>query len=309
VIVDAHHHLWDPAARAYPWMTGAELAPLRRPFGVSDLRAVAVPAGVGATVVVQAVGSEEETRWLLRCAESSDGLIAGVVGWTDVSRPGVGDRIAALSDARLVGLRHQVHDEPDPSWLLRADVVAGLSAAAAARLTYDLLIRPRELPAAVALARRLPELRLVVDHGAKPEIAHGGWEPWSSGLAELAACENVWCKLSGLVTEARLGGWREDQIERYIDRMLGLFGTRRLLFGSDWPVCTLAASYQEVLELARAAVGGLSASERDAVFTANALEFYGLGTSPRTPSAPLEAESGSAALSSAISSHASTPAT
>jgi L-fuconolactonase len=279
VIVDAHHHLWDPGRRDYPWMTG-DLEVLRRPRGLDDLLAVTGPAGVRATVVVQATSSEEETADLLRQAAASDGLVAAVVGWVDLTAPDVAERIDALrageGGERLAGIRHQVQDEPDPQWLLRGDVRRGLEAVAAAGLVYDLLLLPPHLPAARRLAAGLDGLALVVDHGAKPPIAAGGWEPWSSDLAALAAHERVHCKLSGLVTEARWVDWRGAGIERYADRLLELFGPARLMFGSDWPVCTLAASYAEVLDLARGALAGLGDDERDAVLAGTAERFYGL---------------------------------
>ena len=205
MIVDAHHHLWDPAQRDYPWMTG-DAATLRRPIGLGDLRATVEPLGVGATVAVQAASTEEETVELLALAAGSGGLVAGVVGWIDLTAPDAGERLAALEAApggeRLVGIRHAVHDEPDPGWLERADVERGLRAVARAGLPYDLLLFPEHIEVAVRVAAAIPELALVVDHGAKPRIAAGEREPWSSDLAALAAHEQVHCKLSGLVTEA-----------------------------------------------------------------------------------------------------------
>jgi L-fuconolactonase len=277
VIVDAHHHLWDPALRDYPWMTGpaARLAERR---GLEELHAVTEPAGVGATVAVQAAMTEEETTWLLGLAARSGGLVAGIVGWVDLEAPDVADRIAALragdGGEHLVGVRHQVHDEPDPEWLDRETVRRGLRAVAEAGLAYDLLLFPEHLKPARRVAEALPGLALVVDHGAKPPIAAGGWEPWSADLAALAAHERVHCKLSGLVTEARHDAWREDGIERYAARLLELFGPERLMFGSDWPVCTLAASYAEVLDLATSTLG---TGERDAVLGETARRFYSLG--------------------------------
>jgi L-fuconolactonase len=281
VIVDAHHHLWDPARRAYPWMTGP-FAVLAERRDVAALRAVAAPVGVTATVAVQAAHDEDETRdLLLAAAAASDGLVAGVVGWTDLAAADVAERLAALRAApggeRLVGIRHQVHDEPDPpGWLARADVRRGLQAVAAAGLVYDLLLFPPHLRAATALAAELPELALVVDHGAKPPIATGGWEPWSSDLAALAALPNVTGKLSGLVTEAPWDAWRTAGVERYAARVVEVFGPERLMWGSDWPVCTLAASYGEVLELARTAMSGLSPAEQAAVLAGTASRVYGL---------------------------------
>ncbi len=280
MIVDAHHHLWDPAARAYDWMAAEPLAPLRRAFGPEDLRAEVEPLGVTATVAVQAATTEEETAWLLAVAAEPGSLVRAVVGWVDLTAPDVLDRIDALREGEggqlLAGIRHLVHDEPDPEWLLRPEVLRGLRAVAAAGLRYDLLLRPPHLPAAIRLAAVVPELPLVVDHGAKPEIADGRWEPWSRDLASLAGHERVHCKLSGLVTEARWDAWRSDGIERYTDRLLELFGPARLMLGSDWPVCTLAASYREVLELAHTAVAGLSDDERTDVLGRTAARFYGI---------------------------------
>jgi L-fuconolactonase len=279
VIVDAHHHLWDPARRDYPWMTGDADA-LRRPFGLGDLRATVEPLGVGATVAVQAASTEEETVELLALAAESDGLVAGVVGWIDLTAPDAGERLAALQAApggeRLVGLRHAVHDEPDPDWLGREDVGRGLRAVAQAGLPYDLLLFPQHLLPAERIAAAFPELALVVDHGAKPRIAAGEREPWSADLAALAAHERVHCKLSGLVTEADWLHWPAQSVESYAGRLLELFGPERLMFGSDWPVCTLAASYAEVLDLARAVIAELSAAEQEAVLAGTARRFYGL---------------------------------
>jgi L-fuconolactonase len=174
-----------------------------------------------------------------------------------------------------VGIRHQVQDEPDPAaWLARADVRNGLRAVAAAGLVYDVLIFPPHLPAARALAEALPELPLVLDHAAKPQIAAGAWEPWSSDLGALAEHGQVSAKLSGLVTEAAWDGWREAGVERYAVRLLEAFGPERTLWGSDWPVCTLAASYSEVLALAERALAGLDAAGRAAVLSETAARVY-----------------------------------
>jgi L-fuconolactonase len=281
-MIDAHHHLWDPARRAYPWMAGAALDPIRRPYTVDDLRAVTKAAGVHATVLVQTVSSEAETEEFLATA-AAEPLIAGVVGWVDLTAPSVADRLSAFRGP-LIGIRHQVEAEPDDDWLLRPPVVAGLGAVASAGLAYDLLVRVGQLPAAASLAARLPQLRLVLDHAAKPAIAAGEWEPWASGIAALAAHENVVCKLSGLVTEADWSGWEVGHLRRYVDHVLEVFGPSRVLFGSDWPVCELAASYELVLDVAVALTGGLSDAERLAVFEHNARRVYGLDADGETSS-------------------------
>jgi L-fucono-1,5-lactonase len=278
--VDAHHHLWDPGRRSYPWMDES-VAAIRRPFTLEDLDAAAGPHGFGQTVLVQAVSSVEETRELLAVAAAST-RVSGVVGWVDLGAPDVADALAALRAApgghRLVGIRHQVHDEPDPGWLLRDQVLRGLAAVASAGLAYDLLVRERELPAARTVARRLPELPLVVDHLAKPRIRQGVTDPWAQELAALARQPNVACKVSGLVTEADWDTWTAAQLAPYVRRAAEAFGPERLLFGSDWPVCLLAAGYAEVVAATEEALelAGLDPAERDAVFGANARRRYRL---------------------------------
>ncbi len=273
-MIDAHHHLWDPSRRAYPWMTGAALDPIRRPYTVDDLRAVTKAAGVRATVLVQTVSSAEETREFLAVAEEEP-LIAGVVGWVDLIAPDVASQLASL-EGPLVGIRHQVESEPDDEWLLRPDVLRGLAAVSEAGLVYDLLVTPAQLPAAASAAAQLPELTFVLDHAAKPPIAAGEWEPWAGAVAELASRENVHCKLSGLVTEADWAAWHVGHLQRYVAHVLEVFGPSRMLFGSDWPVCELAASYEVVVDTAVELTGALSDTERLGVFEVNAGRVYGL---------------------------------
>ncbi len=277
MIVDAHHHVWDPAARRHAWLDG--FPALNRRFGLADFEQASAPEGVTASVLVQVLASAAETEEFLALA-AAGGTVAGVVGWADLTSPAVADEIARLrarpGGGRLVGLRHLVQDEPDPDWLRRPDVRRGLQAAAAAGLAYDLLVRPVQLPAALAVTGDLDGVRFVLDHGAKPAIASGTREPWAAQISDLAARPNVSCKVSGLVTEAG-PGWQPAQIAPYIDHLLDRFGPGRLIFGSDWPVCTLAASYAGVIALAREALGGrLGPAELDAVFAANAISAYGL---------------------------------
>jgi L-fuconolactonase len=277
--VDAHHHLWDPARRAYPWME--EGWPIRRRFAAEDLDAAAGPCGFERTVVVQTVPSVEETEEFLAVAAASP-RVAGVVGWVDLTAAGVADALAALaagpSGAALVGIRHQVHDEPDPDWLAREDVLRGLEVVAAAGLVYDLLVRERELPAALLAVERLPQLAFVVDHLAKPRVREAVTDPWAARLRLLARHQNVSCKVSGLVTEADWNRWTTGHLTPYVRHAVDAFGPERLLFGSDWPVCLLAASYAEVVEAAAETLerAGLDSGEREAVFGANALRTYRL---------------------------------
>ena len=278
MIVDAHHHFWDPARADYPWLTD-DLASIRRPFGPSDLAPMLASEGIEATVLVQTRSSEDETREFLATAAAVP-FIRGVVGWVDLTDPAVEDRLAAMRGAaggeRLVGIRHQVHDEADPRWLLRADVMPGIAAVGGAGLAYDLLVRTRELQAARTLVAALPDVRFVVDHLAKPPIRVGDLGEWSAGVAAFRGLPNVWWKLSGLVTEADWTGWRPADLRPVVDHVLEVAGPDRMLFGSDWPVCLLAAGYPQVVAAARELTAGLSDVERSAIFGESARTVYRL---------------------------------
>jgi L-fuconolactonase len=279
MIIDAHHHVWDPASRAHAWLD--RLPVLQRRFGLDDFGQVSAPLGVTASVLVQVLADTSETREFLALAAASD-VVAAVVGWADLTSPDAADQIARLRElpggGHLAGIRHLVQDEPDPDWLDRPDVRSGLRAAGRAGLAYDLLVRPGQLPATLRVTGDLDEVSFVLDHGAKPDIASGQLEPWATQIAALARRPNVSCKLSGLVTEAGPGRqWQPDQIAPYADHLIGCFGPDRLMFGSDWPVCTLAASYAEVVSLARELLGRhLGAGELEAVLARNAVTAYGL---------------------------------
>ena len=280
MIVDAHHHFWDPDAAEYPWLT-SELAAIRRRFGPEDLAPELAAAGVAATILVQTRSNLDESREFLALAASSS-FIRGVIGWVDLTDPGVADVLAELRAGpggdRLVGLRHQVHDEPDAAWLARPDVRRGIRAVGAGGLVFDLLVRARELPAAIELGRDLSDVPFVVDHMAKPPIAAGALEPWSMLIGQLAALDNVACKISGLVTEAFWATWRVQDLQPYVDRAIDVFGAGRLIFGSDWPVCLVAADYETVLGAARKLTAALSPSEWAAVFAGNAIATYRLSS-------------------------------
>jgi L-fuconolactonase len=277
--VDAHQHFWDPDDGDYAWLVGP-YAPIRRVFAPADLAPELAAAGIGATVVVQTWGSVEETRRFLRLAEETD-FIAGVVGWVDLTDPAVGAVIDALragpGGRRLVGIRHQVHDEADPDWLGRPEVRRGLAAVAARGLVYDLLVRPRELPAALRAIEAVPDLRFVVDHVAKPDIRGHGFDPWAERMAPLAGHrDRVWVKLSGMVTEADPGNWTPADLRPYVAAILRWFGPDRAVFGSDWPVCTIAGSYAHIVSALEECLGDLSSDDRARVFGPNAVELYRL---------------------------------
>ncbi|MEU1404912.1 amidohydrolase family protein [Streptomyces sp. NPDC005728] len=277
--VDAHHHVWDLSVRDQDWISGPELQPLRRNFTLTDLEPEARAAGVDRTLLVQTVTVPEETPEFLALAAGHE-LVAGVVGWTDLTRPDVADELArlrALPGGRfLKGIRHQVQGEPDPEWLLRADVRRGLAAVADAGLVYDLVVLPHQLPACTEAAAHLPGLTFVLDHLGKPPVASGEREPWATALRALAALPNTVAKLSGLVTEAAPGSWTTDDLRPYADTALEAFGPDRLMFGSDWPVCTLSAAYEQVHDIARELTSGLGAAEHTALYEGTAQRVYDL---------------------------------
>lgn len=278
-LVDSHHHVWDLSVRDQEWISGDALAPIRRNFSLADLLPEARAAGVTATVLVQTVTVADETPEFLALAADSD-LVAGVVGWIDLTRPDAADTLAGLRQLpggqHLVGIRHQVQGEPDPQWLLRPDVRRGLAAVGAAGLAYDLVVLPHQLPACVRSAQEHPELTFVLDHLGKPPIASGDLEPWSTAVRTLAALPNTVCKLSGLVTEADRKSWTVDDLRPYADIALDAFGPGRLMFGSDWPVCTLAATYAEVIDIARELTSSLNDSECADLFAGTATRVYRL---------------------------------
>lgn len=272
--IDAHHHLWDLTRREQPWMAGPWADPIRRSYALGDLTPHLAEHGVDATILVQSTSSYEETAELLTIG-AGEGPVTGVVGWADLTDPALGEVLAALP-AGLVGIRHQVQDEADPDWLTRPEVLRGLGVLADAGLVYDLLVTPRELPAAHAAVRALPQLAFVLDHAAKPAVARGEWQPWADAITALAGLPNISCKLSGLATEADWDAWRPQQILPYARHVLAAFGPDRVMFGSDWPVCTLAAGYEDVMALAESATGRLGAAERSAVFGGTAGRVYGI---------------------------------
>jgi L-fuconolactonase len=260
-------------------MVGEALDPIRRPFGPEDLVPELAAQGIAGTVLVQTISSLDETREFLSIAADWD-FIWGVVGWVDLTSASVGDDLDALIEGhggdRLVGIRHQVHDEDDPDWLGREDVRRGLAAVQARGLRYDLLVRARELAAAVRAVEAFEKLQFVLDHIAKPRIVDGQDAAWRERMPELAAYPNVAVKLSGMVTEADWASWRPADLRPFVAPVVEWFGVDRLIFGSDWPVCLLASSYAGVVEGLRAALGTLSSADEAAIFGSNAQRIYDL---------------------------------
>ncbi|MFC0430198.1 amidohydrolase [Kutzneria buriramensis] len=277
--VDAHHHMWDLAVRDQPWTADPDVADtLHRTFLLTDLTPLTSAAGIDASVLVQTITVPEETPEFLALAEESP-LVQAVTGWTDLTAPDVAETLAALRASHggrwLKGIRHQVQGEPDPDWLIRDDVLRGLKAVGEAGLVYELLTYPHQLPAATRAAAELPGTRFVLDHCSKPPITSGDLEPWATRLRALAALPNVTCKLSGLVTEAS-PDWTVADLRPYVEVVLDAFGPDRVMFGSDWPVCLLAATYAEVVEATAELIGGLSETEQDAVLGGTAARVYGI---------------------------------
>jgi len=278
--IDSHHHFWNPAVRDYAWMKG--LTALERPFGPEDLRPLLAANEIDATVIVQAHDSIDETRELLQIAGETD-FVAGVVGWVDLTDPQVAAVIQELkagdTGAWFKGIRPMLHDEADENWILRDVVQSNLDAVAGAGIVFDLLVTPRELPAAITTVRDFPHVKFVVDHIAKPPIASGAIDDWAAMMHEFADLENAACKLSGIVTETNPEGWTGDDLKPYVATVYQIFGPDRLMFGSDWPVCTLAASYDDVVRNAREVLDGLGVLDdmtEAAIFGNTAIHWYSL---------------------------------
>jgi L-fuconolactonase len=272
--IDSHQHFWSYDAAQYPWIPKG--SPLERDWLPPDLAPLLAAADLDGCVAVQARQSLKESQWLLELAEHYS-IIKGVVGWVDLRAPDVEADLAALAKhPKFRGVRHVVQDEPDDHFMLGPEFLRGLGKLHALGLTYDLLVFPRQLPAAIEVVRRFPDQPFVLDHLAKPEIKAGTLSPWREQLRELAKFPNVSCKISGMVTEADHAAWKAADFAPYLEVVLAAFGEDRLMYGSDWPVCLLAGSYPRVFELAGTAAHGMSAGGREKFFGDNAARFYGL---------------------------------
>ena len=273
-MIDAHQHFWRYDPQEYPWID-EKMALLRRDFLPADLEPELREAGLTGCVAVQARQSLAESRWLLELADRSP-FIKGVVGWVDLCGHSVDNDLAELSlHPKFVGVRHVLQDEPDDEFMLRRDFQRGISKLSPYQLTYDLLIFPRQLPSALMFAELFPALPIVVDHLAKPNIKDGTLSPWREQIRELARHQNIFCKLSGMVTEANWASWRAEDFQPYMEVIFEAFGEDRIMFGSDWPVCLVAASYRQVVALVDDFLPRTSAALRGKVFGQNAARFYG----------------------------------
>jgi L-fuconolactonase len=278
MIIDSHQHCWQVGRFEYPWMS-PELGVLYRDYLPEALEPILNQNGVAGTILVQASNSVAETDWLLALADHHP-FIAGVVGWVDLTDSGMAAELGVLkAHPKFKGVRHLVESEPADDWLAQSGVIRGLQTLEQHGISYDLLVHTRHLQHVKAVAEACPQLRLVIDHMAKPPIASGTTgevEEWVNGLKELATYPNVFCKLSGLVTEANLTSWRSQDLRPYVERALEFFGPARMMFGSDWPVCLLAATYAQVLDTFQTLLRGLSDTERTMIFSGNAANFYQL---------------------------------
>lgn len=271
--IDAHHHLWRYDPGDFGWIApGSTIA---RDFDGADLVAAMATRGVGAAIAVQARQVPGETRALLAAAARHPAII-GVVGWIDLRATDIAARLDADAAPLLVGYRHIVQDEADADFLLGNAMVHGVRAVVARNLTYDLLVDHRQLATVPAFLDRVGEGRFVLDHAAKPAIATGGWQPWADRLAAVAAAPHVMCKVSGLVTEANHANWSADDLERYLDHVFTLFGAGRVMWGSDWPVCLLAADYARVFDVVADYVVRHCPRDEAAIFGGNARRAYRL---------------------------------
>jgi L-fuconolactonase len=276
MIIDAHQHFWQVGRFEYPWMDSS-VKVLFQDYLPDQLKPVLEQNGVSSTVLVQASNTLGESRWLLQLAEQNP-FISGVVGWVDLKSSEVDLQLSEFcSEPKFKGVRHLVESEPDDDWLVQPEVLRGLQQLSAHNLTYDLLVHTRHLKHVRKVADACPQLRMVVDHMAKPPIASGALTEWFNALKPVAAHTNIFCKVSGLVTEANWNSWQTNDLRPFVESALELFGPERLMFGSDHPVCLLAASYDRVLNSFQDILRDLSERERERIFVGNAKNFYRLG--------------------------------
>jgi L-fuconolactonase len=272
--VDSHQHFWRLSRGDYSWLT-PDLGLIYRDFGSDDLRPILQRHKIDATIVVQAAPTISETEFMLDIARRTD-FVKAVVGWADFEAKDAPDVIGRLASRDyLVGLRPMIQDIPDPEWMLRPSIEPAIAAMASAGLRFDALLKPPHLQPFLQFLRKYPNLPIVVDHGAKPEIRKDGFAIWAPAMREIARDERVFCKLSGLITEAK-AAWQVDDLRSYIDHLLACFGPRRLMWGSDWPVVNLAGGYDRWMQASEACLSSLSGDEQAAIFGGTAARFYGV---------------------------------
>ncbi len=271
--IDAHQHFWKYNTVDYGWM-GPDMEILKKNYLPEDLLPLLQSTGINGTIAVQARQTLEETRWLLDLADDNP-FIKGVVGWVDLSGENVAAQLTQFcGEPAFVGVRHVVHDEPDDRFMLRKEFLRGLGVLKEFKLTYDILIFPKHLPVAYEMIKKFPQQLFVVDHIAKPLIKGRQLSPWDEHIRQLASCQNVFCKISGMVTEADWKNWQFSDFEPYLDIILEAFGVERIMIGSDWPVCTVSAEYNKVLDIVLSYISKLTEFEQKKILGENALQFY-----------------------------------
>jgi len=274
-LIDAHHHLWRYNSRDYGWMDDS-MEVLKRDYLPADLEIELAEVGVTGTVVVQARQILEETTWLLKQAETYP-FIKGVVGWLDLRSEDLQSQLDIYTaHPKLVGLRHVIHDEPDDDFMLRPAFLKGIEMLQPYNLSYDLLLFPKHLSMAIELVSMFPEQRFVLDHICKPFIKAGILQPWKEDIESLAAQPNVWCKISGMVTEAEPHKWRYEDFVPYMKTVVDAFGSDRIMLGSDWPVCRLSGEYEEVMAIPMDYFNECNESEKRNILSQNAIDCYQL---------------------------------
>jgi L-fuconolactonase len=277
MIIDAHQHFWKLGMFDTAWLESPEHEPINRDYLPEDLAPLIAGAGVDRTVFVQTQHNVEENRWVLGLADEHD-FIAGVVGWVDLASPECEQQLLEFVDnPNFCGIRHITQGEPDVDFIIRPDVIRGLKVLEQHQVPFDLLFYVQHLHHATALARELPDLPMVIDHISKPHIKDQRLDDWEANFRAAAACENIYCKLSGMITEADWDRWRPEHLTPYVQVALEAFGPERLMFGTDWPVCELAGTYQQVIDALNEALGPISEDEREQIFFSTANNFYGLG--------------------------------
>jgi L-fuconolactonase len=275
-LIDSHQHFWQYNPAEHTWMTDA-MADLKKDFMPEDLAPLLNQIGFDGCIAVQARQSIEETNWLLNLADEND-FIKGVVGWVDLRSPIIHEVLSGYSNQKkLIGVRHVVHDEADDKFMLQPAFQNGIAALKQFNLTYDLLLFPKHIPVALRLAEKFPEESFVVDHIAKPFISKKEFSPWKEDLKELAKHPNVFCKLSGMVTEAKWNDWKEDEFIQYLDIVTESFGTNRIMIGSDWPVCTLSGKYSATMNIVINYASQFSKKISDGILGGNCIDFYKIG--------------------------------
>jgi L-fuconolactonase len=271
--IDSHQHFWQYSPAEHVWMSDA-MQVLKKNFSPSDLQPLLQEINFDGCIAVQARQSIEETNWLLQLAKQYN-FIKGVVGWVDLRSPEIHNILTGYKDEKkLVGVRHVLHDEADDNFMLQPAFQNGIAALKELNLTYDLLLFPKHLPVAVKLVEKFPEQPFILDHIAKPLISKKEFSPWKEDLLELAKHPNVYCKLSGMVTESEWNNWKEDDFKAYLDIVTAVFGTNRVMIGSDWPVCTLSGSYSSTMNIIINYASQFSQEISDAILGHNCIDFY-----------------------------------